>query len=56
MKIIIIIIILSIILSIWFVLDKYYLVESYITQEQEDDLKIWFDKATNLKTEISCIE
>ena len=50
MKIIIIIIL----LSIWYVLDKYYPIESYITEQEETDLRQWFDKATNLKTEISC--
>lgn len=50
MKIIIIILL----LCMWFVLDKY--VEPYISSEQEEELKKWFDLASELKTEISCIE
>jgi hypothetical protein len=48
--------IIIIILLLWFVLDRYYSVESYITKEQEEDLEKWFDLASELKTEISCIE
>ena len=53
MKIIIKIIIL---LSIWFmllVLDSS--IEPLITEKQEKDLRDWFDKVTDLKTEISCL-
>ena len=48
------IIIILLLLSMWFVLDKY--VEPYITQEKEEELEKWFDLASELKTEISCIE
>lgn len=43
-------------LLLWVLLDRFYPIEPYISQEQENDLKIWFDLASELKTEISCIE
>lgn len=52
MKIIIKIIILLSIWFMWLVLDSS--IEPLITETQEKDLRVWFDKATDLKTEISC--
>ena len=53
MKIIIKIIILLSIWFMWLVLDSS--IEPLITETQETDLRVWFDKATDLKTEISCL-
>ena len=55
MKIIIKIIILLSIWFMWVVLDSYYSIEPLITEKQEEELRSWFDKATDLKTEISCL-
>jgi len=52
MKIIIIILL----LSLWVVLDSYFPIETYVSQDKETELNEWFDLATELKTEISCIE
>ena len=53
MKIIIKIIILLSIWFMWLVLDSS--IEPLITEKQETELRDWFDKATDLKTEISCL-
>jgi len=50
------IIIILLFISLWFVLDRHYPIEPYITKDKENELKRWFDLATELKTEISCIE
>jgi len=48
--------IIIILLFLWVLLDRFYPIEPYITKEEEGELEKWFDLATELKTEISCIE
>ena len=48
--------IIIILLFLWVLLDRFYPIEPYITKEDEGELEKWFDLATKLKTEISCIE
>lgn len=43
-------------LLLWVLLDRVYPIEPYISQEDEKELEKWFDLASELKTEISCIE
>jgi hypothetical protein len=51
-----IIIIFLLFISLWFFLDRHYPYETFISVEKENELRRWFDLATDLKTEISCIE